>query len=103
MTVVTLGVGVLTVLGIVGAAYLYTAAYTMHLLGLYVIPSSAVLGALLALLAWRAERKAKVRVFVGNRGWVYVSSPSNRTPHADARDVPASASDSGARAGGRER
>ena len=28
---------------------------------------------------------------------------SNRTPHADARDVPAHASDSGARAGGRER
>jgi len=28
---------------------------------------------------------------------------SNRTPHADARDVPAPASDSGARAGGRER
>jgi hypothetical protein len=29
--------------------------------------------------------------------------PSNTTPHADARDVPAHASDSGARAGGRER
>ena len=28
---------------------------------------------------------------------------SNTTPHADARDVPASASGSGARAGGRER
>jgi len=28
---------------------------------------------------------------------------SNRTPHADARDLPASASDSGTRAGGRER
>jgi hypothetical protein len=28
---------------------------------------------------------------------------SNTTPHADARDVPASAGDSGARAGGRER
>jgi hypothetical protein len=28
---------------------------------------------------------------------------SNTTPHADARDVPASANDSGARAGGRER
>lgn len=28
---------------------------------------------------------------------------SNSTPHPDARDVPASASDSGARAGGRER
>lgn len=98
MTVVSLGVSVLTALGIVGAAYLYTAAYTMHLLGLYVIPSSAVLGALLALLAWRAEPKAKVRVFVGNRGWVYVGSPSNRTPPADARDTPAPASDIGARA-----
>lgn len=30
-------------------------------------------------------------------------APSNTTPHADARDVPASANDSGARAGGRER
>jgi len=29
--------------------------------------------------------------------------PSNTTPHADARDVPGSASGSGARAGGRER
>jgi hypothetical protein len=31
------------------------------------------------------------------------NEPSNTTPHADARDVPESASDSGARAGGRER
>jgi hypothetical protein len=29
--------------------------------------------------------------------------PSNSTPHPDARDVPAPARDSGARAGGRER
>jgi len=29
--------------------------------------------------------------------------PSNSTPHADARDAPASASSAGARAGGRER
>jgi len=29
--------------------------------------------------------------------------PTNPTPHADARDVPASANGSGARAGGRER
>lgn len=28
---------------------------------------------------------------------------ANRTPHTDARDKPAPASDSGARAGGRER
>lgn len=31
------------------------------------------------------------------------AQPSNSTPHADARDVPASAGDSAARAGGRER
>lgn len=30
-------------------------------------------------------------------------APSNTTPHVDARDVPAPAGDSGARAGGRER
>jgi hypothetical protein len=30
-------------------------------------------------------------------------APSNSTPHADARDMPAPAGDSGARAGGRER
>jgi hypothetical protein len=31
------------------------------------------------------------------------AQPSNSTPHPDARDVPAPASDTGARAGGRER
>lgn len=31
------------------------------------------------------------------------NAPSNTTPHTDARDVPAPASDGGARAGGRER
>jgi len=31
------------------------------------------------------------------------AQPSNTTPHSDARDVPASASSGGARAGGRER
>ena len=36
--------------------------------------------------------------------WLRVTrAPSNTTPHADARDVPASANGGGARAGGRER
>jgi len=90
---------------ILGVAHFYSPAYAMHLTGLYVFSSLAPVALVVALLALWVERKYKVRVYVGNTGWVFVGpeTPSNTTPHADARDVPAPASDSGARAGGRER
>jgi hypothetical protein len=55
----------------------------------------AIAAGLFALGAWMA--------YVSSRSGGTGGVRSNTTPHADARDVPASASGSGARAGGRER
>ena len=54
-----------------------------------------IAAALFALGAWMA--------YVSGRSGGTGGARSNTTPHADARDTPASASSGGARAGGRER
>jgi len=80
--------GALVAAFILGTAYFYSSAFALHLTGLYVIPATAVLVAIFAFLAWRVERKARVRVFFGNKGWVFLASkpPSNSTLERDARE-----------------
>jgi hypothetical protein len=81
--------------------------------------STATEGGRMALASWRTQLitssvysvfYAALGLYLLRRGaWLHrllsFVSPerSNITPHADARDVPASADGSGARAGGRER
>jgi len=55
-------------------------------------------GASVRVLEVTKESGRKSYAYVG-----YADAASNSTPHADARDVPAPAGGSGARAGGRER
>ena len=85
--------------------YRSSAAYAMHLTGLYIISSSAVLAAVLGPLALFMERKAQVRIYVGNSGWVYIFAqpPSNSTPHTDARGSSVLNQPPSARAGERGR
>jgi hypothetical protein len=63
--------------------YRFNAAYAVHLLGLYFFSSTAVVATVIGFAALLMERKAKVRVYMGNIGWVYVSGqpPSNSTLH----------------------
>jgi hypothetical protein len=50
---------------------------------LHVIPALAPFSFILAALAFHVERKHKVRLFIGNRGWLYLAMPSdNAVPPA---------------------
>jgi hypothetical protein len=64
---------------LVYVAWRYDAPSAMRMMETYVIPALAPFSFILAALALHVERKHKVRVFIGNRGWLYLAMPSDNT------------------------
>ena len=50
----------------------YGAPTVMHVLESYLLPSLVPIAFAYAAVALHVERKHKVRVFIGNRGWLYL-------------------------------
>jgi hypothetical protein len=85
--VVQIGMAVITVLGTAAVLYFswrYGAPVVVRALEAYLLPAFVPVAVTYVALALRVERKHHVRVFLGNRGWLFVPLPSNSTPHADA-------------------
>lgn len=72
--------GALGVVAILYSSWRYGAPTVMRALESYLLPVLAPLGFAYALVASHVERKHKVRVFVGNRGWLYL--PQERKDRA---------------------
>jgi hypothetical protein len=64
--------GSLGVVAILYFSWRYGAPTVMWALEAYLLPVLAPMGFAYALVAAHVERKHKVRVFVGNRGWLYL-------------------------------
>lgn len=73
---------------LVYVAWRYDAPSAMRMIETYVIPALAPFSFILAALAFHVERKHKVRVFIGNRGWLYLAMPSNNTVHRTREEAP---------------
>jgi len=86
--IVQIGAAVIAVLGTCAVLYFawrYGAPAVIRTLEAYLLPAFVPVAVTYAVLALRVERKHHVRVFIGNRGWLFVPLPSNSTPHTDAR------------------
>src|SRR5262245_26663680 len=66
----------------------YGAPSVMRVMETYVLPAFIPIGFAFAAVALHVERKHKVRVFVGNRGWLYLPLPSNNALLTDASTSP---------------
>jgi len=73
----------IAVLSIGYLAWRYNPAFAVRIMDAYVMPAFMPICVAVALVAFRVERRHKVRVFVGNKGWLYL--PSNSTAESDAR------------------
>jgi len=88
-SIVQLGIAVMTVLAIAAILFFssrYGAPAVVRVVEAYVLPALVPVALTYAALALQVERKHRVHVFIGNRGWVFVSLPSNNTVEPDARD-----------------
>lgn len=104
--IVQIGMAVITVLGIAAILYFsrrYGAPVVIRALEAYLLPAFVPVALTHMALALHVERKHHVRVFLGNRGWLFVPLPSNNTPHADARATATLDQPPSARAGERGR
>jgi len=64
--------GALAVVGILYFSWRHGAPIVMQVLETYLLPVLAPLGLAYAAVALHVERKHKVRVFIGNGGWLYL-------------------------------
>jgi len=68
--------GTLGVLAILYFSWRYGAPNVMRAIEAYLLPALAPVGFAYAVLAFHVERKHKVRVFFGNRGWLFLPQES---------------------------
>lgn len=66
-------------------AWRYSPAFAIRMIDAYVMPALLPTCIVLVMAAFHVERKQKVRVFVGNQGWLFLPLPSNSTVERDAR------------------
>jgi hypothetical protein len=88
-SIVQIGIGVISGLGIAAILYFswrYGAPVVVRVVEAYALPACVPAALTYAALAFRTERKHRVRVFFGNSGWLFVPLPSNNTVEADARN-----------------
>jgi hypothetical protein len=88
-SIVQIGIAVITLLAVAAILYFswrYGAPAVVRVVEAYVLPACVPAAFVYAALALRTEQKHKVRVFFGNRGWLFVPLPSNNTVEADARN-----------------
>jgi sterol desaturase/sphingolipid hydroxylase (fatty acid hydroxylase superfamily) len=78
--------GVLAFAAVAYGAWRFGPAGAVRIMDAYVIPMLIPIVLVYAGVALHVERKHKLRVFVGNRGWLFVPPPSNSTHERDARN-----------------
>ena len=84
-----IGMVVITLVAIVAVLYFawrHGAPAVVSALEAYALPALIAISGTYSVLALRVERKHKVRVYFGNRGWLFVPTPSNSTVETDARN-----------------
>jgi uncharacterized membrane protein len=89
-SIVQIGMAVISLVAIAAALYFawrYGAPAVVRAVEAYVLPSFVPIAITYVVLALRVERKHKIRVYIGNRGWLFAPTPSNSTVEADARNT----------------
>jgi hypothetical protein len=88
-SIAQIGMAAITLVAMAAVLYLawrHGARTVVDVMEAYVLPALIAISGTYAVLALRVERKHKVRVYFGNRGWLFVPTPSNSTVEADPRN-----------------